>query len=489
MNIIDESFVEKQKAKKSRAPKIILAIIILLVIVIIGIIVALAYIENSTLKVYIDGQVQTKVKDMLVSEGDTVYVPIRDISSYLGYQTYNGDYAEKSEEKNKCYIENENEIANFVLNSNKIYKLETQQSNADYQYFYSKKPVKSINGNLYISSDGMEKAFNVSFYQDAEKNRIYIYTMDYLVKNYETKVLDLGYKNLSEEFNNYKSIFEDRIVVEKDTKQVGVIDLQGNVIIEPKYTDIEYIPQTGDFFATSNAKVGIISKDGEMKVQILYDSLELMDMDAGIYLAEREDKYGIIDVKGNIKLYIENEEIGIDASKFEKNDIRNKYLLVDNLIPVKRNGLWGLVNKNGQQVVDFKYDSFGYIATSNKDALNLLVVPSYNVIITCKDKKYGVVNSSGNELFPTLADDIYMTVESGNKYYYINYLDKRYDVEKWLDSIDVKAVKNEEDTSTQNSTNNNTTNETTENQEQNTDETVNNEENQEQNTDETEGQE
>ena len=164
----------------------------------------------------------------------------------------------------------------------------------------------------------------------------------------------------------------------------------------------------------------------------------------------------------------------------------------NNLIPVKRNGLWGLVNKNGQQVVDFKYDSFGYIATSNKDALNLLVVPSYNVIITCKDKKYGVVNSSGNELFPTLADDIYMTVESGNKYYYINYLDKRYDVEKWLDSIDVKAVKNEEDTSTQNSTNNNTTNETnetTENQEQNTDETVNNEENQEQNTDETEGQE
>ena len=83
MNIIDESFVEKQKAKKSRAPKIILAIIILLVIVIIGIIVALAYIENSTLKVYIDGQVQTKVKDMLVFEGDTVYVPIRDISSYL----------------------------------------------------------------------------------------------------------------------------------------------------------------------------------------------------------------------------------------------------------------------------------------------------------------------------------------------------------------------------------------------------------------------
>lgn len=121
-------------------------------------------------------------------------------------------------------------------------------------------------------------------------------------------------------------------------------------------------------------KVGIISKDGTMKVQILYDSLNLMDKDAGIYEAQREGKYGIIDVKGNIKLYIENDAIGLDISKFEKNDIRNKYLLVDNLIPVKKNDLWGLVDKTGKTIVDFKYDSLGYIASSNKDALNLLVI-------------------------------------------------------------------------------------------------------------------
>ena len=66
---------------------------------------------------------------------------------------------------------------------------------------------------------------------------------------------------------------------------------------------------------------------------------------SGIYEAQREGKYGIIDVKGNIKLYIENDAIGLDISKFEKNDIRNKYLLVDNLIPVKKNDLWGLVDK------------------------------------------------------------------------------------------------------------------------------------------------
>lgn len=142
--------------------------------------------------------------------------------------------------------------------------------------------------------------------------------MNYLISSYQQTVLDKGFAEMSSEFHNEKSIFEERLVVQKDKKQLGVIDLKGNTIIEPKYEEITYIPETGDFFAKSNGKVGIISKDGTMKVQILYDSLNLMDKDAGIYEAQREGKYGIIDVKGNIKLYIENDAIGLDISKFEK---------------------------------------------------------------------------------------------------------------------------------------------------------------------------
>ena len=459
MNIIDENFVEKSKKEKTKMSKIILIIIAILVIAIIGIIIALGYIDNAQLKVTVDGQLQEKVKDMLVFDGDTVYISIRDIASYVGYQSYSGDYAERSEAKNKCYIQNDDEIANFVLGSNKIYKLETQKTNSDYTYFYAKKLVKAINGKLYISSDGFQEAFNSSFIYNQDTNRIKIYTMNYLISSYQQTVLDKGFAEMSSEFHNEKSIFEERLVVQKDKKQLGVIDLKGNTIIEPKYEEITYIPETGDFFAKSNGKVGIISKDGTMKVQILYDSLNLMDKDAGIYEAQREGKYGIIDVKGNIKLYIENDAIGLDISKFEKNDIRNKYLLVDNLIPVKKNDLWGLVDKTGKTIVDFKYDSLGYIASSNKDALNLLVIPNYNMIVTCKDKKYGLINSSGEEKFPTRADDIYMVIDSGTKYYYLNFEDQRYDVEKWLDSIGVKAVKNNE-TKTTTSSSSETTNET-----------------------------
>ena len=123
-------------------------------------------------------------------------------------------------------------------------------------------------------------------------------------------------------------------------------------------------------------------------------------------------------------------------------------MLVDKLIPVKKKDLWGLVDKNGDVIVDYKYDSLGYVASSSKDALNLLVIPNYNMIVTCKDNKYGLINASGEEKFPTRADDIYMVIDSGNKYYYLNFEDQRYDVEKWLDSIGVKAVKNDETTNT-----------------------------------------
>lgn len=466
MNIIDESFNEKKVNNKGKkAPKIILALIIILVIAIIATVIVMSYIENSTLKVYIDGQRNDAVKNMLVFEGETIYVPIRDIAEYLGYKSYNGDYAEKSEEKNKCYVEGENEVATFTLNSNKIYKIETT-SGATYQYYYCKKPVKSINGNLYVSSDGISEAFNISFIDETQKNQIRIYTMPTLINSYEKSVLDWGYEEMSNLFNNQKSIFINRLIVnkEKGKGKVGIIDLDGKTIAEPKYDDITYLPETEDFLVTSNKKVGIMSKDGALKVQIIYDDIDLMDKDAGLYLAKRDNKYGIVDIKGNVKLYIEYDQIGIDITSFAKNEIKNKYLLVDNLIPVQKDGLWGLVNKSGKQIVDFQYDGFGYIATSNKDAFNLLVIPDYDVIVTKKNNKYGLVNSSGVEIIPASADDIYMTIDSDKKYYYLNILDKKYDVIAYLDSIGVKTTNDEIDNKTsQNQTENSNQNETKDN--------------------------
>ena len=258
------------------------------------------------------------------------------------------------------------------------------------------------------------------------------------------------------------------LVVKKgENKNIyGVIDTQGKNVLEAKYDNITYLPDVGDFLVENNKKVGILSKNGETKVQIMYDSIELMDYDAGLYVVKKDNKYGVIDLQGKTKIYIENDEIGIDSSKFEQNNIKNKYLLADNLIPVRKDKLWGLYDKNGKQIVDFKYDSFGYIASTNKDALNLLVIPDYNVIVACKDKKYTLLNQAGKELFAPIADDIYMNISGGEKLYWIAVNNNRMDATKYLDQTGVSSNGNTESNKESN-TNNNTKSSNTSNSDNN----------------------
>ncbi|CDE14254.1 putative uncharacterized protein [Clostridium sp. CAG:470] len=456
MNLIDESVDYKKKDNSKKIARIILIFIALIIIAIISVLGVLMYIKNKELKLYIDGNVNDKVKNMMeVDEDGTVYFPVKDIASYLGYQSYNGEYTDKSEDANKCYVQNDNEIANFVLNSNKIYKLALENSDGNYNYYYANKPVKAINGKLYISSDALANAFNLSFTYDTDSNRVYIYTMPYLIESYSAKVLDYGYDSISDNFINQKAVLNSMLVVTKNQgKSYAVIDLKGNAIIEAKYDNIEYLENTGDFLVTSNNKVGIISSKRETKVQLLYDSLELVDSDSGLFIAKKDNKYGIIDSKGNIKVYIEYDQIGIDNTKFEKNNIKNKYLLDNGMIPAKKDKYWGAFDKNGKTVLNFEYDSFGYTATSNREAINLLIIPDYNLMVVCQNKKYALVSSTGDMVIRPVLDDVYMTISSGKKYYYMNVSDRKIDIIEFLDEQSPNITKNSSD-----ETNNNTTSE------------------------------
>ena len=456
MNLIDESVDYKKKDNSKKIARIILIFIALIIIAIISVLGVLMYIKNKELKLYIDGNVNDKVKNMMeVDDDGTVYFPVKDIASYLGYQSYNGEYTDKSEDANKCYVQNDNEIANFVLNSNKIYKLALENRDGNYNYYYANKPVKAINGKLYISSDALANVFNLSFTYDTDSNRVYIYTMPYLIESYSAKVLDYGYDSISDNFINQKAVLNSMLVVTKNQgKSYAVIDLKGNAIIEAKYDNIEYLENTGDFLVTSNNKVGIISSKRETKVQLLYDSLELVDSDSGLFIAKKDNKYGIIDSKGNIKVYIEYDQIGIDNTKFEKNNIKNKYLLDNGMIPAKKDKYWGAFDKNGKTVLNFEYDSFGYTATSNREAINLLIIPDYNLMVVCQNKKYALVSSTGDMVIRPVLDDAYMTISSGKKYYYMNVGDRKIDIIEFLDEQSPNITKN-----SSNETNNNTTSE------------------------------
>ena len=121
MNLIEESFQTKEEKKKKRTTRIILVAIIVVFLIIVAIASYLIYIQSTTLKLTLNGQSNEQLKQLLVFESDgTIYVPIKEVASYLGYESFNGGYSDKSESQSKCYVQSENEVANFTLGSNTI---------------------------------------------------------------------------------------------------------------------------------------------------------------------------------------------------------------------------------------------------------------------------------------------------------------------------------------------------------------------------------
>ena len=436
MELYNEGELQKSK-KNKKISNIILVLIVLIFLIILGLIVVIKSLQTEKISLTLDGKTNNDLISILkFDDNDKIYVPIKKVANYLGYNSYNGDYSQPSEDTSKCYIECENEITNFSLNSDIIYKTKPNSSANSYEKIQIDEPVIAINGELYTTIDGIKKSFNVSF--EYKNSKITIYTMDYLISQYANVIINYGYTEINEAFENKKTILEDMIVVNKEQK-CGVINIDGTIVLDAKYDDITYMQQTSDFLVQSNDKMGIISKNKQTKVSVSYDSIENMNNDSNLYVVEQNGKYGVIDINGNIKIHPEYTKIGVDINLFKYNDVKNGYILADTLIPVQKEDKWGLFDKAGSKVVDFIYDNLGYISNDSRNNNNLLVVSGYDVLVVNKDDKYNLISLKGKEIFNVFVDAIYTTTESGENRYYMIYNGQTNDLLPYLKNYITKT--------------------------------------------------
>ena len=125
----------QDQANAKKWMKIVGIILGLLLVAAIGLICLMYYIQTTELKITVDGKSNTKLKNVFIFEGDQIYIPIRVFASYVGYESYSGDYKQYEEDTTKCYVQSQNEVASFSLGSNKIYKTLLDNNNNDYEYF------------------------------------------------------------------------------------------------------------------------------------------------------------------------------------------------------------------------------------------------------------------------------------------------------------------------------------------------------------------
>lgn len=447
---------EKEKQSNKKILVIAVTLIVILVIAATSIYFYTANARKKLLKVYINAVNWSRYGDTtvvdkkrlagnsVIKEGNKYYFAIKDFAEVAGFNFYRGDRT--TEEETKAYIENNSERVTFVSGSKEIRKYyltssysSGKNSNLTSQVFNIDDTILFKNGKLYISENGIGRAFNVLFKYNQSSNNIQIYTLEYFYSLMSGQIKDL-FKVNSNTNNESKVVIDNKkallynyvINYDEATGLYGMALLSDptKLIISKKYKQIDYVEGSDDFIVTTvDGKVGILGKDSLAKVDPKYDSIENIDLNAGLYLVKLYEKYGVVTQMGKIVVSVDYDQIGLDSNIDDKN-LTSRYLLYDNCIPVKLLGKWGFYDKNGNKIVDTEYDSIGCYRVQNADgnAQPLVIIPDLNGIVLGKKFEsanksssqilYGIVDKTGQMIINLGAESIYKVVFNNNTSYY-----------------------------------------------------------------------
>lgn len=476
-----ENIPENNPKKVSGAKIGFIIVIILIILLIIAAAVIWIYsqqIANSQFKFNLDGRRQSGYSsNLFLFQDNEIYISIRDIAPLLGYNVYNGGYGEYTEDRTKCYVNNSREVVSFETNSNKIYKYNvTNSGSGESQTFNIDAPILSSGTNLYITSDGLVRAFNVRFDYNTENNEVSIFSLSYLANYYSNQITNSAVttstSNLSEfiVYNNQKALLYNMVVIrDSSTNLYGVASLADptNTIIGARYSSIEFMEGSNDFIVrTSDNKMGIIGNDGITKVRLEYDNIVELDKNLGLYLVTSDNRQGVVNSNGKIIVYQDYDQIGLPNTINDTN-VTNRYILLDNCIPVQRNGKWGLIDINGNELTPIQYDGFGCDADTSQDSrfTDVLIIPDLNGIVVELDevnentrtRKYGVVTADGNLFISIVLDSVYSLTTQGETTYYATFQGQTLDLVDFVRQQQASWEQNNNETvnETTNSTNTN----------------------------------
>lgn len=204
------------------------------------------------------------------------------------------------------------------------------------------------------------------------------------------------------------------------------------------------------YTAYENGKFGVINSDGEIIIEPSYDEIiSIPNKSKNIFICV----YDIDDVEGRYKtkaINEKNEEILTGYDKIEpidNYDSKQNIWYEDNVLRVSKNGKYGIINYEGQEVLPCEYDEI----TALKDVKSNFIVK--------KDGNVGLVNEVGQTIINTEYKNIlalkegykseYIIVNADNKYGLIStsgtvLIEAKYNEVKYIGSSYLFAVKQDE---------------------------------------------
>jgi len=447
---------EELNTKKgmSLSSKILLALIACLILMIIIILMILTNGKGTTYKITLDGATVNTISEenIFTTVDNVLYVNIEEFAKLVGYEYHKGEYKSTKIEEDKCYVEGPIETASFYINHNEVYKLLVNESNSTYNKFTIKNNIVTINNKNYAPIEAIGIAFNTFISQT--ENSFDIYTLDYLVTLYDATVQQWGYTSIAEQsFESKKSILYGYLIVNKEGGLYKIIDT-GNTteIVLDRYTSIEFLEYSKEFFVTNTSnQMGVINLDGTSKIEPLYESISLLDKEAGLYLIKQNSKYGVVKSRNVTVIFPEYDAIGVNSNI--TNTSSNNSLLLDTLIPVYKDNKCGAYDKQGNLILNLEFDSFGYASNSieingiKESVEPVLTIERCKGIVVKKGDKYGLISVDGKELVPVAVEGIYaIRGEEEDEKYFMLYNGEEINLIQRLISAGLLEEKAEEET-------------------------------------------
>lgn len=228
---------------------------------------------------------------------------------------------------------------------------------------------------------------------------------------YKTKVINQKNEEIFKEYSKVEAIdnfdskqniwYEDDVLrVEKDGKY-GLINFEGKEVLPCDYDEITALKGvTNNLLVKKDGKVGLVNEKGQTIVNTEYKDIKtLKEGYKNEYIIVNDNnQYGIISTTGTVIIEPKYEDI--------------KYLNNSEMFAIKDAGVWKLINKDNQILIDGGYD-------------NIIEAKGENVVVE-KGGKYGVVTTKNEEKIPVEYEQIkytfsiYYIAKTGGKYGIIN---------------------------------------------------------------------
>jgi hypothetical protein len=175
----------------------------------------------------------------------------------------------------------------------------------------------------------------------------------------------------------------------------GYIDKEWKEIISDKYSIIDYLSEDYDVALLDDKGFSVIKKSGEIVIPFEYDVID--SFDEGMLRVERNNKKGYLDLTNKEIIPIKYDDIG----PFK-----------DGLAPVNLNDSYGYVNRSGEIIIPLIYDYTWHF----KNGLARVNIGGKFIKIENSDYnchfeggKWGLINKNGEQILPIKYDMIFQS--------------------------------------------------------------------------------